>query len=117
MSQQGATLQTYNNELVKCIEDLCAKRDELHKQILLEDEEKMKIQNDISILTERLARINESLARKIQMRNDFDKTIAETEGAYNKILESSQTLLHVLKRETGNLKEKVDDIKTHAAHS
>lgn len=67
------------------IEDLCAKRDELHKQILLEDEEKMKIQNDISILTERLARINESLARKIQMRNDFDKTIAETEGAYNKV--------------------------------
>jgi len=63
---------------------LCAKRDELHKQILLEDEEKMKIQNDISILTERLARINESLARKIQMRNDFDKTIAETESAYNK---------------------------------
>lgn len=45
----------------------------------------MKIQNDISILTERLARINESLARKIQMRNDFDKTIAETEGAYNKV--------------------------------
>ena len=44
----------------------------------------MKIQNDISILTERLARINESLARKIQMRNDFDKTIAETESAYNK---------------------------------
>jgi len=64
---------------------LCAKRDELHKQILLEDEEKMKIQNDISILTERLARINESLARKIQMRNDFDKTIAETESAYNKV--------------------------------
>jgi len=57
----------------------------LHKQILLEDEEKMKIQNDISILTERLARINESLARKIQMRNDFDKTIAETESAYNKV--------------------------------
>lgn len=72
------------NVTAKGIEDLCAKRDELHKQILLEDEEKMKIQNDISILTERLARINESLARKIQMRNDFDKTIAETEGAYNK---------------------------------
>ena len=78
----------HSNSILHCfagIEDLCAKRDELHKQILLEDEEKMKIQNDISILTERLARINESLARKIQMRNDFDKTIAETEGAYNKV--------------------------------
>ena len=29
--------------------------------------------------------VNESLARKIAMRNDFDKTIAETEGAYKKV--------------------------------
>ncbi|XP_031564258.1 Sjoegren syndrome nuclear autoantigen 1 homolog isoform X2 [Actinia tenebrosa] len=100
MSQQGAALQTYNNELVKCIEDLCTKRDELQKQILSEEEEKTKIQNDIRILTERLAKINESLARKIASRNEYDKTIAETEAAYMKILESSQTLLHVLKNET-----------------
>ena len=64
---------------------MCAKRDELHRQILLEEEEKTKLQNDIRILTERLTRINESLARKITMRNDFDRTIAETEGAYNKV--------------------------------
>ncbi|EDO46009.1 predicted protein, partial [Nematostella vectensis] len=99
MSQQGAALQTYNNELVKCIEDLCTKRDELQKQILSEEEEKNKLQNDIRILTERLAKINESLARKIASRNEYDKTIAETEAAYMKILESSQTLLHVLKNE------------------
>ena len=38
MSQQGAALQNYNNELVKCIEDLCAKRDELQRVILTEEE-------------------------------------------------------------------------------
>lgn len=43
MSQQGAALQGYNNELVKCIEDLCSKRDELHKQIMEEEEEKKKV--------------------------------------------------------------------------
>ncbi|XP_068723403.1 microtubule nucleation factor SSNA1-like [Montipora capricornis] len=100
MSQQGAALQSYNNELVKCIEDLCTKRDELQKQIINEEEEKSKIQNDIRILSERLAKINESLAKKIASRNDYDKTISETEAAYMKILESSQTLLHVLKKET-----------------
>lgn len=100
MSQQGAALQTYNNELVKCIEDLCTKRDELQKQIINEEEEKSKIQNDIRILSERLAKINESLAKKIASRNEYDKTISETEAAYMKILESSQTLLHVLKKET-----------------
>lgn len=103
MSQQGAALQGYNNELVKCIEDLCSKRDDLHKQVLDEEEEKKKIQNDIRILTERLAKINESLSKKIASRNEFDRTIAETEAAYMKILESSQTLLNVLKKENQNL--------------
>ncbi|XP_044295687.1 Sjoegren syndrome nuclear autoantigen 1, partial [Varanus komodoensis] len=90
------------------IEDLCVKRDELSKQIRLEEEEKNKLQNDIRILTERLARINENLARKMASRNEFDKTIAETEAAYMKILESSQTLLNVLRKEAGNLAKATD---------
>lgn len=106
MSQQGAVLQGYNNELIKCLEDLSDKRDRLHKEILEEEEEKQHIQNDIRILTERLAQVNESLARKIAARNDFDQTIAETKAAYKKIMESSQSLLHVLKRESGQLKER-----------
>ncbi|XP_002119469.1 microtubule nucleation factor SSNA1-like [Ciona intestinalis] len=97
MSHQGAALQSYNNELVKCIEDLCAKRDDLHRQALQEEEEKNKLQNDIRVLTERLAKVNESLARKMAARNEFDKTIAETESAYMKILETSQTLLNSVK--------------------
>jgi len=60
----------------------------------------------LSILTDRLSTINEQLARKIQARNEYDRTIQETESAYMKILESSQTLLQVLKRETVNLVKK-----------
>ena len=67
------------------IEDLCTKRDELQKQILNEEEEKAKIQNDIRILTEKLSKVNESLSRKIASRNEYDKTIAETEAAYMKV--------------------------------
>ena len=44
-----------------------------------------KIQNDLRILTERLARINDNLARKITSRNEYDKTIQETEAAYSKV--------------------------------
>lgn len=65
-----------------------------------------KIQNDLRILTERLARINDNLARKVSSRTEYDKTITETEAAYSKIMESSQTLLHVLKRESVNLTKK-----------
>ena len=106
MASKGATLQNYNNELVKCIEDLREKREEVNRQILSEEEEKAKIQKDLSILTDRLQKLNESLTRKQQARNEYDKTIQETEAAYMKILESSQTLLHVLKRESVNLSKK-----------
>ena len=91
---------------VKCIEDLREKREEVNRQILKEEEEKAKIQKDLSLLTDRLSKINESLARKVQARNEYDKTIQETEAAYMMILESSQTLLHVLKRESVNLSKK-----------
>ena len=77
------------------INDLCQKRDELHKQILQEEEEKHKLQNDIRVLTERLAKVNESLSKKMASRNEFDKTIAETEGAYMKV---NNLLCFVLKK-------------------
>jgi Sjoegren syndrome nuclear autoantigen 1 len=106
MAGQGASLQNYNNELVKCIEDLREKREEINRQILKDEEDKAKIQRDLSILTDRLSTINEALARKVQARNEYDRTIQETEAAYMKILESSQTLLQVLKRETVSLVKK-----------
>merc|ERR1712182_106437 len=77
-----------------------------NREIAREEDDKNKIQNDLKILTERLSRINDSLARKVAARNEYDQTIQETEAAYLKILESSQTLLHVLKRESANLQKK-----------
>jgi Sjoegren syndrome nuclear autoantigen 1 len=106
MANQGASLQNYNNELVKCIEDLRERREELNRQILRDEEMKAKIQQDLAVFTKRLAETNEELAKKIQAKNEYDRTIQETESAYMKILESSQTLLQVLKRETVSLTKK-----------
>lgn len=106
MASQGASLQNYNNELVKCIEDLREKREEINRQISKDEDDKAKLQKDIQLLTERLQLVNDQLARKNQARNEYDRTIQETEAAYMKILESSQTLLGVLKRETVNLVKK-----------
>lgn len=106
MANQGASLQNYNNELVKCIEDLRERREEVNRQILRDEEAKAKIQQDLALFTKRLSEINEELSKKILQRNEYDRTIQETEAAYMKILESSQTLLQVLKRETVNLGKK-----------
>ncbi|XP_030004266.1 Sjoegren syndrome nuclear autoantigen 1-like [Sphaeramia orbicularis] len=103
MTQQAAALQTYNNELVKCIEDLHSKRDELNRQIKLEEEERERLQHDIRVLSEKLSRVNESLTQRLAARATLDRTVAESEAAYTKILESSQSLLSVLKQEAGNL--------------
>eukprot|EP00056_Hartaetosiga_gracilis_P002264 m.52038 g.52038 ORF g.52038 m.52038 type:complete len:111 (-) comp10982_c0_seq1:1233-1565(-) len=105
MSKQGATLQGYNNELVKCLEDLKRKREEVHTQVLAEAEEKLQIQNDLHILTERLARVTDALNKKIATRNEYDRLIEETESAYSKILDSSQNLLQVLKRDSDSINE------------
>eukprot|EP01006_Ploeotia_vitrea_P044276 TRINITY_DN66822_c3_g2_i1.p1 TRINITY_DN66822_c3_g2~~TRINITY_DN66822_c3_g2_i1.p1 ORF type:complete len:112 (-),score=9.71 TRINITY_DN66822_c3_g2_i1:1047-1382(-) len=106
MAETGATLQSTNNELVKCIEDLRQKREESNRLILKEEEEKARIVNEIQILTERLNHIDEGLNRKYAARAEYDKAISETENAFTKILESSRTLLHVLKRESSNLRKK-----------
>eukprot|EP00455_Lapot_gusevi_P002927 TRINITY_DN11209_c0_g1_i1.p1 TRINITY_DN11209_c0_g1~~TRINITY_DN11209_c0_g1_i1.p1 ORF type:complete len:117 (+),score=47.92 TRINITY_DN11209_c0_g1_i1:71-421(+) len=106
MAQQAASLQTYNNELVKCLEDLREKREQVNKAILKEEREKSQIQKQLAALTERLHKTNEAISAKIQARDEYDKTIRETEAAYMKILESSQTLLTVLKRESVNLTKK-----------
>lgn len=106
MAAQGAALQNHNNELVKCIEDLREKRDEILKSIKEDENEKGKIQQDLQTLTKRLAQVNDSLARKMDAKAEYEKVIQETEAAYLKILESSQTLLTVLKREAVNIQKK-----------
>lgn len=111
MAAQGASMQNYNNQLISVLEELKDQRDELNSAILKEEEEKSALQREISLLTERLARVNDSLSRKSQARAEYDRTIAETESAYMKILESSQTLLHVLRRESIALSKKGSDGK------
>jgi Sjoegren syndrome nuclear autoantigen 1 len=54
--------------LVSCIEDLREKREELNRSLLRDEEEKAKIQKELTTLTERLSRLNEDIARKMQVR-------------------------------------------------
>ena len=57
-------------------------------------------------LNERLAILSEALVKKYEAREEFDRTISETEQAFMRILESSQTLLHVLKKEDSQLQKR-----------
>lgn len=40
---------------------------------------------DLTILNDRLGKLNESLANRMQARSEYDRTIQETEAAYMKV--------------------------------
>mmetsp|Transcript_16567 Transcript_16567/g.28410 ORF Transcript_16567/g.28410 Transcript_16567/m.28410 type:complete len:111 (-) Transcript_16567:366-698(-) len=103
---QAAVMQSHNSELVKCIDELKEKRDEILRSLKEDDSEKAKIQSELQHLTKRLAQVNDSISRKNETRTEYEKVIQETEAAYSKILESSHTLLTVLKREAVNIQKK-----------
>lgn len=116
MAAQGASLQSSNNQLVALLEDLKEQKGALQQAIQREEDEKMSLQKEIALLTDRLTKLNrekqtESIAKRSLARAEFDRTIGETEGAYLKILESSQTLLHVARREGAALAKKASEAK------
>ncbi|KAA3678381.1 sjoegren syndrome nuclear autoantigen 1 [Paragonimus westermani] len=87
MAHQGAALQNYNNELVKCFEELCKRREDLQRQIQQDETERSKLQREINILNEKLTAVNEALQKKLATRSEYDRTIAESEAAYMKVLD------------------------------
>ena len=73
------------------------------QQIGHEETERNRLKGGIEELTNRLSKVDESLTRKHATKLKYDKTIEQMEAAYTKIMESSYTLLHVLRREAKNL--------------
>ncbi|GLV38815.1 hypothetical protein CBL_05814 [Carabus blaptoides fortunei] len=105
MSEHGAALQTYNQELVKCVEDLKSKRLDLQAIISKEESEKHVLEKHVKILLDKLTVLNKSLAQHISMRDNYDRTIKETETGFKKILESSQMLLNLAQHEANRLED------------
>lgn len=106
LSAAAAPFEGYDSEVVRCIQFLKSKRDLVQQQILREEDDRNKLHREIQILSARLDHLNESIAFKTQAKQDYDATIAETETAYAKIVESAQTLVHVLKRESNLLEQR-----------
>lgn len=61
------------------------RRSELQSQIDSQEEEKNHLQREIEKLSYKLTRVEESLNKRIAVRNEYDKTIADTEAAYLKV--------------------------------
>mmetsp|Transcript_2723 Transcript_2723/g.10455 ORF Transcript_2723/g.10455 Transcript_2723/m.10455 type:complete len:107 (-) Transcript_2723:417-737(-) len=100
MAQKGASLQSTNTDLIKHIESLRLSKNHLDRSIRHQEEEKEKLVHSIRILEDKMGRLDDALKKKNERKQELDRMLRETEQAYSKILESSQTLLHVLRRES-----------------
>ncbi|ETW27692.1 hypothetical protein PFUGPA_02608 [Plasmodium falciparum Palo Alto/Uganda] len=65
------------------------------------------MQKEIAMLNDKLQEVCHSIAKKLQTRLEYDRTIKETSAAYTKIRESAKSLLHILKREESHLGNKL----------
>ena len=74
-----------------------------------DEDEKKEIIQAINKLTQELEELNASLEYKEGIINEYDKVINNSEMAYTKLLEGSQTLLAILQRDENALKQKINN--------
>ena len=74
-----------------------------------DNDEKTEIIQNMDKLSQELEELNMSLQYKEELKNEFDKVISNTENAYYKLLDGSQTLLAILKRDEASLQKKLND--------
>jgi len=110
MAQQGAALQNYNNELVKCLEDLCQRRQRLTKEIEQDTVLLKQVEQEVAKLTAKMNALQTSLNKKIETKGEYDRTIREGEANYMKILETSQALLSMVKKDSTHLQQAEQEV-------
>jgi len=91
-----------NRDLQETLEKLKRKRDRLAKQIKANEIIKTKLVRKIDHAGDHHGRVNDRLAKRQAAGTEYRKTIRETESAYQKIVDSSATLLAVLQQNAGD---------------
>jgi len=94
------------------MDDIYCRKAELTRSLQVQEQEKLKSQHELETVKDQLQKIEKSIVTKVDAIGGFDKTLAEAESAYMKILESSQTLLSVVKKENSQLNERAHNSMT-----
>lgn len=94
---------------MKSLEGIRERRENLLIDMKKDTEAKNEIVQTMDKLTQELEELNATLIQKEEIKNEFDKVISNTEMAYYKLLEGSQTLLAILKRDEASLQKKLNE--------
>ena len=84
---------------MKSLEGIRERRENLLIDMKKTNDEKIEITQNMEKLSQELEELNNTLQYKEELKKEFDKVISNTEKAYYKLLDGSQTLLAILKRD------------------
>ncbi|CAD5112014.1 unnamed protein product [Dimorphilus gyrociliatus] len=93
----------FHKELIGTIEHLTERRESIECQIREDELEKKKLEQDIRLLDDRLARLIDRLRKNGETRRKLDKILSDSNAAYQKIFESSQALISAIRKEAGEI--------------
>jgi len=96
MSSHGAALQSYNNDMVKAIEQLVTKRDALDRDIQSDRQKKSDLEKQLNGLKSQLKDLKSRIETKENEKQSMEATLVNAEKAYTQILSTTQTLLNSL---------------------
>lgn len=92
-----STLQSNNNELFEVLELLKENKGKLESSISELSREESEILDKINKLNSELSSVRYTLQTQVDKKSELEILINDTEIAYQKIIESSSSLLKVLK--------------------
>ena len=110
MASSGATMQNYLTDLIQNLESMKLDRTEIQEEINEFEKHRTELEQNIHALSVRHKELTESLEKKRALKNEYVANINEISTAFTKILESSQTLLHVAKKESNTLEKKKEKV-------
>ena len=103
-SKQEA-LCKFNEEFIETLNDLKLKKKKLMKKLNKDKKDLANVQNELDNHNRRKATLEASVMKKNKQLETIDTTIKNTQSAYEKIVETSQVLLTVIKKKKRDTKE------------
>ncbi|EWS71962.1 13 kDa deflagellation-inducible protein, putative (macronuclear) [Tetrahymena thermophila SB210] len=95
----GDNMQQNLSDLIKQIDVMKTKKVQIDQEIYAEQQQLMKTEQELQILTNRLNELEEFLVKKQNEKSELNNTIVQTEMARNKIAESYKNYLNFLQQQ------------------
>ena len=103
--KQQESLNSFNNEFTKTLNELKEKRKRLIKRIKKEGDQATALNTKIQELQKEKVTLETSLTKKNKVLESMNTTITSTQTAYARIIETSHVLLTILKKDKNKMKE------------